>query len=216
MTNDIAKKVERKFAGYPTRTYQKGQILVHAGDDPQYIYYIEEGKIRQYDISYRGDEIVVNVFKPGAFFPMLWAITETPNKYFFSAEEDTRMRIAPAQEIVEFLKDNGDVTFDLLTRVYTGVEGLLGRMVHLMSGSARSRLMYELVIECRRFGKQAHDGSWLLDITEADLAARAGLSRETVSRELQKVRKGGILQVGYGGIRIVDLPALETKLGTEL
>ena len=42
--------------------------------------------------------------------------------------------------------------YDGLSRLYTGMEGLLGRIVQLMSGGARSRLLYELAVKCRRFG----------------------------------------------------------------
>ena len=43
------------------------------------------------------------------------------------------------------LQANPDVVYDLLTRLYRGLDGLLGRMSQLMAGSAKSRLMYELL-----------------------------------------------------------------------
>jgi len=113
------------------------------------------GKVTQYDISYRGDEIVINIFKAPAFFPMAWAINKTENKYFFKVEDKSIIRVAPPEEVVFFLKQNPEVMFNLLSRVYRGIEGILARTVHLMAGSARSRLMYELLIECRRFGQKS-------------------------------------------------------------
>jgi len=103
-----------------------------------------------------------------------------------------------------------------LTRVYTGLDGLLGRMAHLMAGSAKSRLMYELIIECRRFGEKNKDGSCLININETDVASRAGLSRETVSREIQKLRKDNLLRPAQKGILINDLDQFEKKLGEAL
>lgn len=78
--------------------------------------------------------------------------------------------------------------YDLLSRVYRGVDGLLGRLTHLMASSARTRLVYELVVEGERFGTEREDGAITLDINEKDLGARAGLSRETVSREAHKLK----------------------------
>lgn len=216
MAQDITVKIETHFASYPLRKYPKGQILIHGGDDPQHIFYLIKGKVRQYDISYRGDEVVMNVYKSGAFFPMLWALTELPNRHFFSAENDVEVRIAPKGETLEFLKSNQDVTLDLLTRLYTGVDGLLGRMAHLMAGSARSRLLYELIIECKRFGEQNDNTALTIAVSEGDLAARAGLSRETVSREMQKLIKQGLAVLKPQGIQILDLKKLEETLGTEL
>jgi CRP-like cAMP-binding protein len=216
MAQDITAKIEAHFASYPLRKYPKGQILIHGGDDPQHIFYLTKGKVRQYDISYRGDEVVMNVYKPGAFFPMLWALTGLPNRHFFSAENDVEVRVAPKDETLEFLKANQDVTLDLLTRLYIGVDGLLGRMAHLMAGSARSRLLYELIIECKRFNEQTEGDVRTVAVSEGDLAARAGLSRETVSREMQKLIKQGLVDIKTQKIIVHDLKKLEEKLGSEL
>jgi CRP-like cAMP-binding protein len=216
MPTGITAKIEEHFSQYPLRSYPKGQILIHAGEDPEHIYYLARGKVRQYDISYRGDEIVVNVFKPGAFFPMSWAITRAPNKYFFDAEMAIEVRAAPADTTLAFLQANPDVMFDLLTRLYRGMDGVLGRMVQLMSGSARSRVLYELLVEARRFGKKTENGSYRISINESELAAQAGLSRETVSREVQKLSQSGLVKVSSTGIRIRTMAELEERLAAEL
>jgi CRP-like cAMP-binding protein len=149
MTLPVTKKVEQFFSRYPLKQYDKGEILILADEDPKYIYNLVEGHVREYDISYRGDEIVVNVFKPPAFFPMSWPIAKTPNRYFFEAAEKVKARLAPPEEVFDFIKNNADVTLDLLARLYIGVDGMRRRMAHLMGGSAKSRLLFELIIECR-------------------------------------------------------------------
>jgi len=214
MPDYIAKKIDDEFSKYPKRSYPKGQILVFADETPEYIFYITEGRVRKYDVSYRGDEVIVNIFKPPAFFPMSEAINHTPNKYFYKTEVPTELHVVPGDAALQFLKDNPDVMLDLLSRIYRGMDGLLGRLVHLMSSSARSRILYELSIECRRFGKK--DGSsYTLDITEVDLAARAGMSRETVSRVLKQIKTSNLVEVTGNGIVVKDLAALEKKNGID-
>lgn len=214
MEAQVAAKVRDEFTKYPQRKYPKGQILVFADEDPEHVFYLVSGKVRQYDVSYRGDEVIVNIFKPPAFFPMSWAINNTPNRYFYKTEEPTTVHIVPAETTVAFIRENPDVLFDLLSRVYSGMDGLLSRVVHLMAGTAKSRLIYELIIECRRFGKKQDGGRYLLTANQIDIAARSGLSRETVSREMQSLKDGGIVQVEHNGIIIRDLDQLEQQLGT--
>ena len=216
MVSEVAQKIERYFSKFPKRSYPKGQILIFADENPDYIYYIVKGKVRKYDVSYRGDEVIVNIFKSPAFFPMAWAINRTPNKYFYKTETDTELHAVPIDDAVQFLKDNQDVTFDLLSRVYRGMDGLLNRMVGLMSGTARSRLLYELVVESRRFGTKNNDGSYTLDVHEVDLAARAGLSRETVSREMRKIITEGLVSNTANRIVIKDLKSLENKISADI
>lgn len=212
----VADKVHEAFSKYPKRAYPKGQILVFADENPDHIFYLVEGRVRKYDVSYRGDEVIVNLFKPPAFFPMSWAINKSQNKYFYKTETKTTLHIVPTDVALEFVKTNPDVMLDLLSRIYHGMDGLMGRVVHLMSGTAKSRLIYELIMECRRFGEHDKKGSYWLSSNEVDLAARSGLSRETISREMQKLKDLGIVSIKGKLIEVKDLAALEKMLGGEI
>jgi CRP-like cAMP-binding protein len=212
----VFKKIDGFFSKYPLRTYPKNQIIVHAGDNPHGVMYLIDGQVRQYDINKHGSEIVVNVYKPPAFFPMNWAINKTHNIYFFSTIDTVKFRQAPPDEVVQFLNSNPDVTFNLLSRMYSGIDGILRRMAHLMGGSARTRLLYEIIIEARRFGQDKSGKGALVNLREEEIAARAGLSRETVSRELGKLREAGLIIVTRKGIAIKDLTDLELDLGDTL
>jgi len=207
----LKRKIQAQFSRYPLRTYPKGQILVFADESPDHIFYVVKGRIRKYDVSYKGEEVVVNTFKPGAFFPMSWAINRTPNSYLYKTEEPAELHIVPVEDALEFLKSNPDVMLDLLSRIYKGMDGVLGRLVHLMSGTAKSRLIYELIIECRRFGRKDDEGRCVLSISETDLAAQSGLARETISREIKNLN--GIVGIKRGAIVVSDMAALERLLG---
>lgn len=213
MTDDIIAKIEEFFAEFRPRQYAKGQVLILSGDDTDYVYYLIKGTVKEYDVTYRGEEIILNLFKPPAFFPMSLAINKVPNPYIYEAETDIEIRQAPADQVVTFIKNNPDVMYDLLSRVYRGVDGIIGRIVHLMAGTAKSRLIYELLLEARRFGTIESGQGYLLNINEKDLGARAGLSRETVSREMHKLKMENLVTVHGKGLLINDLPGLEKKLG---
>lgn len=215
MNEDVYKKVDGHFSKYPKRIYPKGQIIIFAEENPEHIFYIVKGKVRKYSIAYNGDEVVVNVFKPPAFFPMSWALNKTKNNFFYKTEGATELHVVPAVDAYNFLIDNPDVTLDLLSRVYVGTEGVLGRMVHLMSGTAKSRLLYELVIECRRYSKDK-DKDVSLSVNELDLAARSGLSRETVSREMKKLKDAGLIRLERKTLIVPNVAALEKAVGEEL
>lgn len=216
MNADVSDKISKFFTTYPRRTYPAGHIVVFADESPEHVFYIESGKVRKYDTSYKGDEVIVNVFKPPAFFPMSWAINRADNHFFYKTEEPTVLYVAPPEDTMRFLQRNPDVMLDLLSRVYHGLEGLLGRMVHLMSGTAKSRLMYELIIECRRFGVEQDGGCVLVRAGEQDIAARTGLSRETVSREMKKLKECGLVVMNKQGITVTDLDALERAIGAHI
>ena len=216
MNTRVARKIEEFFAKYPLRYFDKSQILIYAGDEPPGIFHLVTGQVRQYDITDRGEEVVVDVFKSPAFFPMTWAINKTPNQYFFETAMPTEIRMAPAGDVVTFLKANHDVTYDLLSRLYSGTDGMQRRMAYLMGGSGRSRVLFELIVECKRFGKKQEDGSYILTMHEDELARRSGLSRETINRQLAKLKIMKLLDITHKEFIIKDLKQLEKELGSGL
>ena len=204
------------FQTHPQKHYAKGEVLVQAGQDLPGVFYIVDGRISQYDISPGGNHVVVNVFKPGAFFPMSWALNKTPNAYFFEAATDVTVHLAPADKAVAFLRDNPEVTLDLLSRVYRGMDGVLRRMAHLMGGDAKTRLVFELLNAAYRFGETQPDGSVRVALTESDLAAHTGMARETVSRTIVGLKESGHIIVERQGYIVRDLTQLEATLGNGL
>ena len=193
-------KLSQLFADSSARLYAKGDIIICAGHEPEGIMLIEQGVVEQYDLTPAGNKIVINRFKPQAFFPMSWAINKTPNIYFYSATTSVRLRFIHADKATDFIRHNSDVAYDLLRRVYSGTDGILRRLVLASCGSASNRVVYELLNEAYRFGRPLDDGALRsISIRQQNVAERSGLARETVSRELHKLEKVGLItHAGHG------------------
>lgn len=189
----IIDKLHEHFGKSDTKSFAKGTIITQANRDPEGVSFIVDGIVEQYDITPEGNKVTVNLFKPGAFFPMSWAINKTPNTYFFAALTDAKLQQANTDQTVKFLIDNPDVLMNLLSRVYRGTDALLKRLVLAINGAATNRLIFELLIESYRFGNIIDDRSVQINISRNSLAARSGLARETVSRELHKLDKLGLI-----------------------
>lgn len=212
MASTTVVTLERFFASYPLRTYPKGHVIVFADEVPAQVFYIVSGRVKKYDISYRGFEVIVNVLKNPSFFPMSGVLDGARNDYFYAADTTVQVRLAPINDVKARIAQDPELLLELLARLYRSTEGVMGRMVQLMTGTARTRLVYELIIETRRFGRRQPDNEYFLDVSEADLAARAGMSRETVSREFSKLSREGLVKGVRGGILVLDLPGLTAKL----
>jgi CRP/FNR family transcriptional regulator len=213
MGDNVLKKLDEFFSQYPIKRYHKGQILIYANEDPSGIFYLESGRVRKYDVSPAGDEVVLNIFKTSVFFPISWALNHTPNHYFFEAATPIEVRRAPVVEVMRYLEANPDVIYGLLKQVHAGLENTQRRVVNLMAGDARSRLLFELIIETRRSGELQDDGSYVIGISLSELAQRAGLSRETISRELKRLIESKKLLKRRGRMLVIrDLHLLEELL----
>ena len=142
---------------------------------------------------------------------MSWAVNQTPNLYYFEAMTDVEAYRVPKEEAIQFIRENPDVLYDLLKRVYKGTDGLLTRMTYLMAGSAYGRLITELILHAGRFGMKRGSGV-ALQLSEMEIAAQSGMTRETVSREIKLLKEKGIVSFEKGHLVIQSMEMLEEEL----
>lgn len=190
MIHSVEQKIRTFFSSYPPQDIKRGRILIRPDDHSDTIYLVETGFIRQYIISESNEEVTVNIFKPLSFFPMMGVVTNVKNSYSFIAASDCRIRKAPSDKVLTFVKKNPDILFDLLQRIYIGIDGLLIQIEQLMSSNARKRIMTLLTLLGKRTGEKTHTGILLkIRLTHQQLASLTGLTRETVSREMKKLER---------------------------
>lgn len=191
--------------------------MVFPGEVNKDVHYLTKGRIKKYTVNYKGDEIVMTIFRPGSFLPIAQAINQKAvNRFYYAADTDANTRIAPTQDVEAMLFENPDVMMALLHRVNRGLDEFLGRAVSLMASSALSRVAYEIYIEASRFGQEEGNGDVFIDINERSIAARTGLTRETVNREIRKLKDLEAVKVERRGLVVKNLKLLEKKLYKEL
>jgi CRP/FNR family transcriptional regulator len=215
MNPAVSEKLANFFSTFRSQHYQKGEVILEPEMDPTGVYQIKTGSVKMTAITANGMEVVLNTFKAGAFFPMGWALNNTPNAYFYQAAEPVELKKSSKEEFLRLLSDNPDIVYDLMQRIYRGLDGLFMRMEYLMAGSAFARVLTELIIMAKRFGKTQGSGVHLEKITEKELAAQTGITRETVSREFKKLTEKGLIEFKQNELVITNLKELEKKLSDE-
>ena len=184
----IEKQVRAFFGSYPEREAVRHETVIHPGEHVSHVLYIETGVITQFTITDSGNKLAMNTYKPGAFLPMMYVLEDRQNDYYFEVtSKNAKFKVAPAAEVVQFLRNNPEVTLDLLKRIYRGLDGLLKRMTDQMAGTAEDRVRTELLIMAERFGSKESDGKVSFEVTEQMIANHTGMARETVSRVLPNV-----------------------------
>ena len=201
--------ISKFYDQYPLKRYNKGHIFILPGEAVDVAYYLVEGKVKVYDVSYRGDEILITNRIPPAIFPISFVINTAPTRYIYEAKTDTVTRQAPASDVREFLNSNPAIVLDLLSKSFVELDSAIERLVHHIASSAKNRLIYAILTECREFGIENEDGTYRIDVNEKELASRAGLSRETVSREARTLKRLKLLEIHHHYMVVRHLDQLE-------
>lgn len=210
--------VKSFFAHYPAKTYQHDKILIEPNNSSDFIYFVESGKVKKYNLNYRGDKIILTMFRPGSFLPIADAFNQDlKNCFYYSPEGEAVLRVAPKQEVYDFLTKNPEVVFDSLRRINRRLIEFQNRSLSLMAGNASSSVAYEIYVEASRFGSEDDKkGSISINLTEKGIASRCGLTRETVNREIRKLKDNNLVIVERNGLVVIDLAGIEKRLYKKL
>ena len=101
-----------------------------------------------------GKELTLNIFKPGSYFPMVWVMGDSPNKYEFQTLTKVELIRTSKESFLSFIEKDPEILMDLTRRILTGVDGLLTNIQYIFFGNSYHRVLSVLVICARRFGEK--------------------------------------------------------------
>lgn len=205
MNPAVKNKLRDFFSKHRNISFRKGQIIISPDKNIEGVYLLISGAVRCYSISAEGVELSINSYKPVSFFPMNWVLSGTRDRFFYDCLENSKAYLAPKEDFLKFFTANPDLAFDLLARIYKGLDGYMLRMETLLGASAYVRLLAQLVIQARRSGSE-------LRVPQRYLASETGLTRETITRQLKKLQQKKLVRYKGSTLLILDLPSLEREL----
>jgi CRP/FNR family transcriptional regulator len=213
VNTDKTKEFETFYKQFTTRDSKKGEMLIRADDDPQGIFCLTKGYVRQYTISKLGFELTLHILKPISYFPMVWAINGTPNIYYFEALTAVEVGRAPRDQVVNFIKDKPGVIFELMSELLEDYAETLTRVEHLVFSDAYRRVISVLLYIAKHFGEKHGDGIIIHHrFTQQDIATLVGIARETASNEMSKLEKRGLITYQDHSMIFANLAYLTLEL----
>ena len=212
VTEEPVEKLDLFFSQFRTLNYKKHEVIVRPGDPPSGVFFISRGYVKVYTLSESGQELTLIIFKPGDFFPMIWAFNDVNITQYCEAMTSVETLRASKEEFRKFLEKNPEILWDVTSKILVRLRGLLERMEYMVFGNAHQKVSSILVICAERFGVK-RDGEILIRVplTHRDIASLIGLTRETTSVELKKLDKMKIIAKKGGFFRVIKLEKLKEE-----
>lgn len=213
MNSDKTQVFETFYKQFIPRKYKKDEMLIRADDDPQGIFCLLKGYVRQYTISDTGFELTLHILKPVSYFPMVWAINGTPNVYNFAALTPLEVGRAPRDQVVNFIKDKPTIIFALMSELLEDYAESLTRVEHLVFSDAYRRVISVLLYIAKHFGEKHKDGTIVHHrFTQQDIATLVGVARETTNNEMVKLERKGLIEYVDHAILFSSIKKLTSEL----
>jgi len=203
------KKLKSIFEKGQRLTYKKGEYIIRPGETPSSMYYIESGAVKAYVITKYAEENVLILRKNNEIFPLIWSHTGQERGVIYEAV--TPLVLYRQQRKVyedSYLLDS-DLLLPILDMTTEMYRIHSERIMTLEYRTVRERIVSFLLQLSKRFSERTADGQLItIPLRHADIASSVNASRESVTRELQRLDQKGLIKLQKLGIILCD----KTKL----
>jgi CRP-like cAMP-binding protein len=198
------------------RRFKRGRSILFQGEVPRTGYIIKSGFVRAYSISDMGEERTIAYYTTGELLPPGWLFgNASVSLYYYDAFTDCEMLII-SREQLQHHTNNSEIVKELLED-YVKLYVSASLHIHALEHSrAEDKLLGIFQYLAVRHGRPTRKGSTVIDLrlTHQDIAGMVGLSRETSSIELARLRRKKIID--YKSFRyIVDVKRLIQATGSD-
>ena len=185
-----------------TRTYPKQAIIVNEGDESDSLYLILSGRVKVYLADEHGKELILAIKGPGQYFGEM-VLDDQPRSASVVTLEPAQFAVLSRADFRAFLLRHPEVALVLiqnLIRVARGLNQNVRNLAMLDVYGRVARILLELAVE--QGGKLVIPEK----LTQKDIAARVGASREMINRILRDLTTGGYVSMEAGRITINKAP----------
>ena len=190
------------------RSYARGDTLMHEHDDAGGVLMIVKGRVVASTLGAEGREVILGVAGPGDLVGELGALRGNPRAATLTAAEAVRAIAVPASDFRRFLAGAPAATVVLLDRVIELLQDADAQRRELVSFDVATRVARRLLELQERFGTRSAEDRTELALTQDELAAWVGASRESVSKALAVLRTLGCVETHRRRVTITDADAL--------
>lgn len=198
-----------------------GEIVHDSDKEKPDIFYVEDGYIKSYTINTEGDYNILNFYGPDSIFALTPAIRRNigvrsyriRSTVYFECVTTATIYKRSVDAFLEFVNNNPGIYQELLYHMMHNYQTYLSSTETRQYRYARHRLIHQLVVLASRFGAEHEYGVTIgLPLTHQDLSDALGMARETITRELEKLRSEGYIVNEHSCITIADVGGLEQEL----
>lgn len=207
--------LDRELANGAVRLIRTREHLYSAGDERSHIYRIESGAVCLYKIMPDGRRQVIDFAYPG---DLIGLGCEAEHTYNAQALEPTRLRSFPVATLSRLVGTDSMFGIALYEAMSRELAAAQDHLFTIGQRSAAERVACFLVALSQRNKRRSLDaGTIVLPMTRADIADFLGLTIETVSRMLTKLKTAKLIRLEQTSlVRLLDLARLESLASGEI
>lgn len=189
-----------------------GEMLFRQGDAVPAgggaFYGVVSGGIKASSLREDGKEAILAVLEPGNWFGEISLLDGLPRTHDATAARDAEVLVLPHAGFERMMKRPA-FALAICRMLAARVRSLYGMVEDATLRSTRARVARRLLLLARGDATQAREPRPVVPVSQEALAMMLGVSRQTLSKELQAMARAGAIALGYGKIEIASVARLQ-------
>jgi len=201
---------ELNLPSLPRRRVSAGSLIMRPEAATESLYFVMDGKIRLYRLAPTGEEVFQGELGPGDSLKCPRILGQHECHTFAEAIVDSTLEVL-SKPLIEHLQSNSMAFNQMLVReIIHHAADLDQRFYETSVMPMKVRLHAELL----RISRRRRDGALIISPppTHQDLASRIGSQRETVSKELARLEKDGVIMRRRAAIELIRESVLREEI----
>lgn len=196
-------------AGVP-RVWGEGSLVLAHGELVQWVQVIVRGRLRVTAVSEAGDEVFFRWQGPGEIVGLVSAVSGRPLPVDIVAYDACETVQVDRETLVGLLRSDAEMAMAAAKLLANYTYDLIELVVLRTESSLMQRVLHVLRHLALLNGREERPGTWTLAISQTELAAAVGASRQRVNAELRALERGGSIELGYRKVRVHGVVRRET------
>mgnify|MGYP001164408009 CR=1 FL=1 len=211
---DLNNEELEKIAQIATlKEYPKHSTIFMEAQPRTTVYFIESGIIKVTKVDNQGNEQVISILQKGDMFPHVGFFDDSPYPGTAQTIQNSKLLAIPIHDFDRLLDSNPQIAKSVMKIMAVKILQLQRRLQEVISGDVYHKVVMTLLRLVDEYGVSKDESIFIsLPLTHQDFANMLGLSRESVNRVLNQLKKENLIDVSRKGIKILDLKTLQDKL----
>ena len=190
------------------RHYNPEEVIFSSGDQGEGLYLIADGEVKIFMSSPEGKELALQMLSSGETFGESALFLNQRQAVAAQAISETTVIVIPGDELFRQIAEFPEIAIGLLAAQADRLTSLTHLFESLVMKEVPARLA-AFLLDC-----EAQNGLVKLNSSKGQLAASLGISPETLSRTLSRLKKSGIIDEKKPYIIILDKERLGRLINT--
>lgn len=197
LSDEQLKKISKLLV---LRRYQKGEVIFSPSEKAEFFFILRRGKIKVFK-TLNGKEQIIKVFEKPALFGEAASFTGNNFPAWAEAIEDSEVFLILRKDLLNLLKEEPELGMNLMAVMAQRLFYLTALVESLSLKSALSKLSSYIL---SKLGDRDE-----IDFSTGLAAMELGLTKETVSRTLSKLKALGVIEKRKSKVKVKNREALK-------